>query len=97
MSTEISSEEAAIAEFSRAERRRKARVYCVGGIVALLLGVAAIVVAFAAIDPETQVRRFEVKALVAGVVLVLTGGSFLSAAWKIGTGRVLDVEYEVRR
>jgi hypothetical protein len=95
--TQESDIEAQIAEFTRAERRRKARVYAIGGIVLVLLGIGALIVALTVGEPETGSARYEIKVLVAGIVLTLTGGAFLVSSWRIGTGRVADVDFDVPR
>ena len=57
---------------------------------------ASVIVGVTAGDPAGS-SRYEIKALAAGIALVLTGGSFLVSAWRVGTGQVADVEYEVPR
>jgi hypothetical protein len=96
MTQEIDSAEADIAAFTRAERLRKAKVFGIGGVVCMLLGIVAVIVGVTAGDPAGS-SRYEIKALAAGIALVLTGGSFLVSAWRVGTGQVADVEYEVPR
>jgi hypothetical protein len=94
--TTIETDDAAIEEFHRAERRRKAKVFGIAGIVSIVLGIGAMIVAFSAGEPGAGLR-FEVKTLAVAIGLVIMGGSFLFNAYRIGTGQIADVEDKPRR
>ena len=86
----------AIAEFHAAARRGKARVYGVAGILAVLVGIAAIIVTFAAADLENGAQRYEVRVLGLGAAFLFAGVFMMFQAWRIGTGRANDYDYDPR-
>lgn len=92
----MSDDDKAIAEFHAAARRSKARVYGIAGLVGIAIGIAAVVVTFAAADMENGARRYEARILALGVAFVVLGLFGLFQAWRIGTGRANDFDYDVR-
>lgn len=88
-------DDVAIAEFHAAARRHKARVYGIAGVVGILIGIAAIVVTFAA-DSAIDGGRYERRVLVFGIGFVVAGCFGLFQAWRIGTGRANDYDYDPR-
>lgn len=89
-------DEAAIAEFHRAARRRNVRIYGIAALVCVAIGIAIIVVGVIAGDTTDQgyvpsysrarARSGEVRSIVYGLAFVVAG---LGAAWRairIGRG-----------
>ena len=90
-------DDAAIAEFHAAARRSKARVYGIAGLIGIALGVAAIVVTFVAAEAtDGGRRRYEIRIAAFGVAFVVLGIFGLFQAWRIGTGRANDFDYDPR-
>lgn len=88
-------DEAAIAEFHRAARKRKAVIFAVAGIVALLGGIGAIVLSIIAggeIDTVTRTGpRYEARTILLGVALVAAGGWMCFTSYRIGSGKIDDI------
>jgi hypothetical protein len=89
-------DDAAIAEFHAAARRHKAKVYGIAGIIAILIGIAAAIVTFTAADLENGAHRYELRILAVGLAFIVGGAFALFQAWRIGTGRAADFDYDVR-
>ncbi len=90
-------DDAAIAEFHAAARRSKARVYAIAGILGILIGIVAIIVTFAAAEATAMGgSRYEFRILAFGFGFVGAGLFGLFQAWRIGTGRANDYDYDVR-
>jgi uncharacterized membrane protein HdeD (DUF308 family) len=87
-----SNDDAAIAEFHRAARKKKAVIFGVGGVLSLVFGVLALVLAFSLDPPEGTTRRYEWRLVALGVALIIAGGSFGVASYRIGSGQIDDVE-----
>jgi hypothetical protein len=97
MDAQPNNDDAAIAEFHASARRGKARVYGVAGVLGIVLGIAAIVVTFAASDAmRGGGTRYEIRIAAVGVAFVLLGLFALFQAWRIGTGRANDFDYDPR-
>lgn len=95
--TTPNNDDAAIAEFHAAARRHKAKVYGIAGIVGILIGVAAIIVTFVADNAIGESGgRYETRVLALGIAFVGVGFFGLFQAWRIGTGRANDFDYDVR-
>ena len=97
MADEPNPDEAAIAEFHRAARRRKAVIFAVAGVVALLGGLGAIVLSIIA-GNETgdgavpgNAGRYEARTILLGVALVVAGGWMCFTSYRIGSGKIDDV------
>ncbi len=93
---QATNDDAAIAEFHAAARRGKAKVYGIAGILGILIGIAAVIVTFAAADMENGARRYEIRILAVGVAFVVMGLFAVFQAWRIGTGRANDYDYDPR-
>lgn len=95
MADESNPDESAIAEFHRAARRRKAVVFAVAGLVALVGGIGAIVLSVIAggeIDTVTRTGpRYEARTILLGIALVAAGGWMCWNAFRLGSGRINDV------
>jgi hypothetical protein len=90
-------DDAAIAEFHAAARRHKAKVYGVAGILGILIGIAAVVVTFVAAESiDGQGTRYEIRILAFGLGFIAMGCFGLFQAWRIGTGRANDFDYNPR-
>ena len=90
---EPTNDDAAIREFHAAARRHKAKVYGVAGLVAIAIGIVATIVTFAS---SGEGGRLEVRVLAFGLGFVGVGLFFLVQAWRIGSGRANDFDYDVR-
>jgi hypothetical protein len=97
MADEPNPDDAAIAEFHRAARKRKALIFAVAGIVALLGGVGAIVLSIIAGGQvpdgaiEGSSSRYEARTIVLGIVLVVAGGWMCFTGYRIGSGQIDDI------
>lgn len=89
-------DDAAIAEFHAAARRHKAKVYGIAGIIGILIGIAAVVVTFVAAEQIEGSTRYELRILAFGLAFIAMGFFGLFQAWRIGTGRAADFDYDVR-
>ncbi|MGE0397167.1 MAG: hypothetical protein AB7T06_10640 [Kofleriaceae bacterium] len=96
--TSENNDDAAIAEFHAAARRHKAKVYGIAGIIGIAIGIAAVIVTFAASETlaDGGGRRYEVRILAVGLAFVVMGLFGLFQAWRIGTGRAADFDYDPR-
>jgi hypothetical protein len=96
MADEPNPDEAAIAEFHRAARRRKAWIFAIAGIVALLGGIAAVlltVLAGGEPDPMTgRTNGYEARTFILGAALIGAGAWMCFVAFRIGSGKIADIE-----
>ncbi len=77
--TDPTSDDAAIAEFHAAARRRRRRIMGITAILCVLIGIAILVVTFTADSgSEEGGGRFETRTLAIGIGFVVAG--FVSAA-----------------
>lgn len=90
-------DDAAIAEFHAAARRRQIRIFAITSLVCLAIGIAILVVVFTAgaAAPSSPYSRgtairYEVRTLVFGVAFVVAGGAAAWKAFRIRTGAALD-------
>ena len=92
MADEPNPDDAAIAEFHRAARKRKALIFAIAGVVAFFGGLAAVVISFMAEDVSGGGGRFEARTLVLGGVLMGSGAWAAWQAYRIGSGQISDIE-----
>jgi hypothetical protein len=88
-----SADDAAIEEFHRAARRRKAIIFGVAAVICVLAGAAALLVALTVDVPDDSARRrYDVRVILLGIVLI--GAGLVSAynAYRIGTGQIADID-----
>ena len=81
--------DAAIAEFHRAARRKKAMVFGVAAVCAIAIGVLLLVIG---VFVEAPAARYEVKTLFLGGALVVVGLGAALSAYRLATGQVDDAE-----
>ena len=95
MAEQPNPDEEAIAEFHRAARRRKAVIFAIAGVVALLGGLGAIVLSIIAgseIDTVTRSGpRYEARTILLGIALVAAGGWMCFTSYRIGSGKIDDI------
>ena len=92
MADEPNPDDAAIAEFHRAARRRKAVIFAVAGVVAFFGGLAAVVLSFMAEDVGGSGGHFEGRTLLLGGVLMGSGAWAAWQAFRIGSGQINDID-----
>lgn len=82
-------DDAAIAEFHAAARRRNVRIFAVTSLVCLLIGIAILVVTFSADPPEasSSTRRFEARTILFGLGFIVAGGASAVTAYKVARGK----------
>lgn len=85
----VQTEDPAIAEFHRAARRKKAWVFGVAAAFCLAIGIVVVVIGVYAGAPAVG---FEVRAVVAGVVLIVAGLGAALSSFRLATGQVDDAE-----
>ena len=89
--------DAQIEAFTRAERKRKARIYAIAGIFAIAVGAITLAISlFAPYEPGDGTRVYNGKVILLGATMVLAGIGGLYNAYRIGSGQVADVDYDVR-
>jgi hypothetical protein len=91
MALEPTNDDAAIAEFHNAARKRKAVIFGVAAAVAILAGAAALVVAFSA-TPTAGPARYEIRVILAGGAMIVAGLGMALTSYRIATGKILDAE-----
>lgn len=83
-------DEAAIEEFHHAARRRNVRVFAIASAICLLIGVAIVIVTFAAdaaTDEHTHAtRRFEIRTLIYAAGFLVAGFGLGANAWRVHKG-----------
>jgi len=84
-------DEAEIAAFHRAARKRKAVIFAIASVVSFAVGVMALLVAFTAEAPDGS-ARYEVRVMVLGGILIAAAVWAAVAAYRIGTGQIADVD-----
>lgn len=89
MNSDDAATEAAIDEFHRAARKRKAWIFGIAALVSVVVGVIALVIAFSV---DVDGGRFEIRAFVASVALIGAGLSMGYNAYRIATGQITDVD-----
>jgi uncharacterized membrane protein YczE len=77
-------DEAAIAEFHAAARRRNVRILGITALICVLIGIAILVVAFTA-EAQPGTERYEVRVIVFGIGFVVAGIGSGIAAYKLAT------------
>ncbi len=84
--------DAEIAEFHRAARKRKARVFAVAAVVSILIGVAAIIVSVTVTEPDAPgvAKHYEIRTVLVGIGFVVFGVFSAVNAYRIGTGQIDD-------
>ena len=82
--------DAEIAEFHRAARRRKAWIFGIAGTLSIALGIAILAVWYSSIEP--QYHYGEGRVLFGGIAFVLSGLGMAWNAYRIGSGRINDVD-----
>jgi len=96
MADEPNPDEAAIAEFHRAARRRKALIFAIAGVVAIAGGIAAVLLTiFAGGEPDPMTGRtngYEVRSFILGAALIGAGGWMCFNSYRIGSGQIADIE-----
>ena len=94
MAEEPNPDEAAIAEFHRAARKRKAVIFAIAGVVAIVGGIAAVLLTFLAGGEQDAMgtsQRFEIRTLLLGGALIGAGGWMCFNAYRIGSGQIDDI------
>ncbi len=85
------SDEAAIAEFHAAARRRNVKIFAVAAGLCIVIGVLLLVVAVTATDAIDQSGgRFESRTYLYSGALVVAGLGFAVKAWKTHRGEQVD-------
>ena len=74
-------DDAAIAEFHAAARKRRRRIMAITAIVCALIGIGILVVTFTAEEGAGEGGRFEGRTIVVGLAFI--GGGFVSAGMAI--------------
>ena len=82
--------DARIAAFIRAGRRRKVIAFAAGGVVSVLLGLAALVVAIYAHDDRSHGRDHEAGVL--GLACIISGVGLFWKAYRIARRQIDDAE-----
>jgi len=82
-------EDPAIAEFHRAARMKKAWVFGVAAAFCLAVGIVVVVVGFTVGAPAVG---YEIRAVVAGAVLIVAGLGAALSSFRLATGQVDDAE-----
>jgi multisubunit Na+/H+ antiporter MnhB subunit len=89
--------DAQIEAFHRAERKRKAMIYGIAGVIGVAVGAITLAIALLApYEPGDGTRVYSGKVIVLGIAMVLAGIGGLYNAYRIGSGQVADVDYDVR-
>jgi len=89
------SDDAAIAEFHAAARRRQVRIFAVAGAISILIGIAVIVIAILAGNaiedrPYQQSTRYEIRTIIFGIAFVVGGAGFGWKALRTRRGENVD-------
>lgn len=93
--TEPNPDDAAIAEFHRAARKRKAWIFAIAGVVAFIGGLAAVVLTLVAGGDAREGdagAHYEIRTLVLGGALLGSGAWAAWQAWRIGSGQINDID-----
>ncbi|MDB4956208.1 MAG: hypothetical protein JWO36_3777 [Myxococcales bacterium] len=88
---EPTNDDAAIAEFHNAARKRKAVIFAVAAVLTILAGAAALLVAFTA-TPEAGPARGEIRVILLGGAMIVAGIASAITSYKIATGKILDLD-----
>jgi hypothetical protein len=81
--------DAAIAEFHRAARKKKATVFGVASVFAIAIGVIVVLIGFSV---EAPAAPYEIRAVFAGGILIVAGLGAAVSAYRLATGQVDDAE-----
>lgn len=84
--------DAEIAEFHRAARRRKAVIFGVAAAVMIAVGLAALALGLLAPGLDRGVIIYDLRVIVVGAAVLIAGIGSAIKAFRVGTGRVLDVD-----
>ena len=87
----MADDEAEIAAFHRAARKRKAIIFAIAALVSFAVGAIALAIALTAETPEGA-GRAEIRVLALAIVLMVAGVWCAVAAYRIGTGQIADVD-----
>jgi hypothetical protein len=86
----MSDDDAAIAEFHAAARRRQVRIFAITSVLCLALGIVILLVTFTAGAAPEGGARYEVKTLIFGIGFLVAGGGAALTAWRVRRGEDVD-------